>query len=803
MLRTYLKIAWRNLTKHKLFSVINIVGLAIGIGCSFLISLWVRDEYSFDRFLPNANRVFRLESTTTSPDGSQHQLAAVGWPVGKSLQEEYPQVEQLTYVKGWNPQLKNKGTYATEVGLMADEHFLAVLGYQLAQGNPNTALAEPFTVILSPEAEEKYFGKGKGMGKVLMVNDTLPHRVTGIFKALPAQSHLKFSLVRSLASLHTLYPEDMAYEYASGWFDLNVANYVLLKPGVDAVAFAAKIKPFVRQRAQKVIKETGMNSTLQLRPLTDVYLKSGMPTESGPVGSAQLLYLFSAISLFILLIASLNVINLSTARAIERAKEVGVKKVLGVTKVQLVGQFLLEAAVVCILATLLGIFLAVLGLPWFSDFTGKDLAYSMLLSPFSLWLLVIILFALIPLTGFYPAWLLTAYQPITVLKGDFSRSSQGIFLRKVLVIGQFIVAVCLISCTGVAWQQVQFMQQQPLGFDQHHVILVDLKDVAVQGRTGLATSLRQELLKSGQVGQATACNAVPGQSGWVGQFAFGDGNQTGKGILVEHIPIDAAYTKTLHLSLRAGRDFLADNKADEKDAFLVNETAVKTFGWSSPEQAIGKKLSVSGINGQVVGVLKNYHQHSLQETIHPLVMNLMPVYKVVALRYTGNDPAPAVSHLRAVWAKLFPGYSLNYAYLDATFEQQYRREQRLIQTFSVAAGLAIFIGCMGVFGLATFTAKQRTKEIGVRKVLGASVINLIALLAKDFLKLVLLAIGLAIPLAWYVLHQWLQSFAYRVELSGWVFALAGLLAIGITLLTVSMQSIRAALVNPVKSLRAE
>ncbi|AUD04169.1 FtsX-like permease family protein [Spirosoma pollinicola] len=803
MIRTYLKIAWRSIRKHKLVSGINMLGLAIGISCSFFVSVWVLDELRYDRFLPNANRVFRLESITTARDGSQRQLPSVGWPVGKTLQSDYPEVEQLTYVKGWNPQLKLKGMYGQETGLMADEHFLSVLGYELAEGNPQTALKDPFSVILSPQAEEKYFGKGRGMGQILMVNDTLPHRVTGIFKNLPTHAHLRFSMVRSLASLHSLYPEDMTYEYASGWFDLNVVNYVLLKSGTNPGAFANKIKDLVSQRGQAMSRETGMSSTLQLRPVTDIYLHSGMPTENGPVGSAQSLYLFSAIGLFMLLIASLNVINLTTAQATQRAKEVGVKKVLGVAKAQLVGQFLTEAALICLLATAGGILLILLGLPTFNAFTGKAISYSALFSPLTAGLLTGFLALLIPLTGFYPAWVLTRYEPITVLRGFFAHSTQGAVLRKALVVGQFTVAVFLISATIVAWQQIQFMRKQPLGFDQHKVILVDLKEVAARSRNELAASLRNELIKSPHITEATACNAVPGQSGWTGQFATGDGNQAGKGVLVEHIPVDAAYLPTLQLRVAAGRNFSADNKADETESFLINEMSVKAFGWSSSQQALGKKLAVSGVNGKVIGVIRNYHQHSLQETIHPVVMNQMPVYRVVAFRYAGQSPAVAVTYLTTVWEKLFPAYSLNYSYLDNAFGQQYLAEQRLLQTFSVAACLAIFICCMGLFGLATFTAKRRTKEIGVRKVLGASLSHLVLLLAKDFLKLVLIALLLASPLAWFMLQRWLQDFAYRIELSVWVFAVTSLLALGIAFLTVSVQSIRAALLNPVKSLRSE
>lgn len=808
MFRNYLRLAWRNLWKHKLFSAINAVGLALGVACTLLISLWVHDERGFDQFLPNASRVFRIESTTTTPNGAQSQLPAVGWPVGRILQKEFPEVEQLTYVKGWNPQIKHRGAYVKEKALQADEHFLGVLGYELAQGNPKTALNEPFTVVISPEAEEKYFGKGNALGKVLMVNDTLPHRVTGVFKTVPRNGHLQFSMVRSIASLYTLFPQDMTYEFASGWFDLNVYNYVLLKPGVNTDAFAAKISGLVGQRGRDMVKQTGMNATLALRPVGDVYLRSKMPTENGPVGDIDTLYLFMVIGGFILLIACLNVINLTTARATNRAKEVGVRKVLGVHKSQLVWQFLTEAALVCTTATALGLLMVGAALPFFRSFTGKSMPITELLTLDNLVLLGGFLVVLVLFTGFYPAWILTRYQPITVLKGaggpaGMAQSFGGTLLRKGLVVMQFTVSVGLTVCTVAAWQQVQFMRQQPLGFDSHNVVLVDLKDVSSRTRYQQAQTLRDELLQQSQIRRATTCVAVPGQVGWDGQFAYGEGNTVGKGILVEHIPVGQTYTQTLHLSLLSGRDFVADSKADEQQSFLINEAAVKAFGWANPQVAVGRKLSVSGVNGQVVGVLRNYHQHGLQGTIRPVVLNIMPIANLIAFRYEGTNPTVVISQLKAAWAKLFAGYPLTYRFLDEAFQQQYEAEQKLIQTFSIAAGLAILIACLGLFGLATFSAEQRRKEIGVRKVLGASVASIVTLLSKDFLKLVFIAIIVASPLAWYAMHRWLQGFAYKLDINWWIFALAGTLAVGIALLTVSFQSIKAALMNPVKSLRSE
>jgi putative ABC transport system permease protein len=802
MLLNTLKIALRSLRKHRLYAALNIGGLAIGVACSLAIGLWVSDELAFDRWLPNRERVFRLESHLRTPDGTLMNLPAVGWPIGTILKADYPEVEQLTHLKSWSPQLRHRGVYVKEQALMADEAFFGVLGYDLAEGNPKTALNEPFSVILSSEAEAKYFGAGQGMGKVLMVSDTLPHRVTGILRHVPRQSHLQFTMVRSLASLGALYPQDMAYEYESGWFDVNVANYVLLKPGTDAAAFERKISGLVGQRGREAVRKTGMNSTLHLRPVADVYLHSGMPTIGNTIGNGRAISLFAAIGLFILLIAGLNVVNLSTARATTRAKEVGVKKALGGQRGQLVGQFLAEAAVVCSLAVGLGALAAWAALPLLNEFTGKSFGSGRLFSPTTALLCGLFLVLLVPLTGVYPALILSRFQPITVLKGAVVGSGSGFYLRRGLVVVQFVLSIGLIACTLVARQQVRFMGQQPLGFTPENVVLLSLDDIAPGRRVQVAHALRDGLRTHSSVVAASASYAVPGQEGWDGQFAYGEGNAPGKGILVEHIPVDAQYVQTLQLGIMAGRDF-GSSKTDENTSFLINEMAVSAFGWGSPKAAIGKKLRVSGVNGQVVGVLKSYHQHGLQAAIRPVVLNVFAMPNVVAVRYRGNDATAVLAHIGTLWQKLAGGYTLKHSFLDESFRQQYRAEQQLIQAFSVAAGLAILIACLGLFGLATFMAEQRTKEIGIRKVLGASVASVVVLLSNDFLKLIVIAIFIASPLAWWGLQRWLQDFAYRVELTWWVFALAGTLAVGIALLTVGFQSIRAALMNPVKSLRSE
>jgi putative ABC transport system permease protein len=804
MIKNYFKIALRSFAKKKMYSLINLLGLVLGISLFFLIAIWVKEEFSYDAFVPNQERVFRLETTTISPDGSNMEMSSVGWPVGEVLKNQYPEVEKLTYLKSWGAfMVKNQDMYINENILMADEHFFDVLGYNLENGNAKEALKSPYSVVISRQLASKYFGKENPVGKVLMVNDTVPYKVTGVLQELPKNSHLKFDGLVSFSTLCAMFPEDCKYEYVDGWFDINVYNYVLLKEGIDKKAFSLKIKDLVSNLGKESVKKTGFDSKLNLRSIADIYLHSGMSTAKGTVGSMKSVYFFAAIGIFILLIACLNFINLATARAMDRAKEVGIRKVLGVKRNALIFQFLTEALVACVGAGLLSLLVMVYTLPYFNEFSGKDFTFQELFSTTNLLLFTCLLVILSFLTGFYPALVLSNYQAITVLKGRFTHSSKGILLRKGLVAVQFIISITLIISTLLAIQQMKFMQSQPLGFDKENMVIIDMNELPWALRHEKVQALKGELLKKSNISRVSASTAIPGRVGWQGQFAYADGNTQGQGLVVEHIPVDYDYVKTVGLQLVAGRDFVPNSKADEGSSFLINEEAVKVFGWQTPENAIDKKLAVSGQNGKVIGVLKNYHQHGLQEKINPVVINVANYINLVALRYEGKNTNEVVAHIKQSWEKVFAGFSLTYRFLDEDFQRQYAQEEKLNKAFLFSAFLAIGIACLGLLGLITYTAEQRVKEIGIRKVLGASVLQITTLLSKDFLELVMIAFVIASPIAYYFMDKWLADFAYRITISWWIFAIAGLSAVLIALITVSWQSIKAALMNPVKSLRSE
>ncbi len=804
MFKNYFKIAFRSFANKKGYSFINLLGLVLGISLFFLIAFWAKEELSYDAFMPNSERVFRIETATISPDGNNMEMSSVGWPVGELLKKQYPEVEKLTYLKSWGAfMVKHQDTYINENVLMADEHFFDVLGYDLENGNTKEALKTPYSVVISKDLAAKYFGKDEAVGKILMVNDSIPYKVTGVLKDLPKNTHLNFDGLVSLSTLCAMYPEDCKYEYAEGWFDINVYNYVLLKEGTDSKSFSLKIKDLVSNFGKEAVKKTGFDSKLSLRPVTDIYLHSGMSTAKGTVGNIKSVYFFASIGIFILLIACLNFINLATARAMERAKEVGIKKVLGVQRKTLIFQFLMESFLMCMGAGVLSLLVISYVFPFFNEFSGKNSLFSELFTASNLLLFTAIILVLSLLAGFYPALVLSNYQAITVLKGNFTHSLQGILLRKGLVVVQFVISIALIISTLVAVQQMKFMQGQSLGFDKENKIVINMNELPWGLRNGKAELLKNELLRHSNIKQASASAAIPGRSGWQGQFANGEGNTQTQGIVVEHIPTDDNYVKTIGLQVVAGRDFVPNSKADEGVSFLINEESVKAFGWQTPENAIDKKLSVSGYQGKVVGVLKNYHQHGLQEKIKPVVINVAKAINVLAVRYEGKDAKTVIAHVEESWKKVFAGFSLTYRFLDEDFQRQYAKEEKLNKAFLIAAFLAIGIACLGLFGLATYTAEQKVKEIGIRKVLGASLFQITTLLSTDFLKLVSLAFVIASPIAYYFMDKWLADFAYRTPIAWWIFALAGVSAVLIALLTVSWQSIKAALANPVTSLRSE
>lgn len=803
MIKTYLKIAWRTALRNRSFTAISLGSLVLGITLFFLISLWVKDERGFDARFANQEQVCRLESDMIRPDGQVSKMSAVGWPIGKTLKAQYPEIESLTYLREWHPIINQKDIRFYEDALYADEQFFAVFGFPLQEGNPATALQQPFSVVITPAIKEKYFGEGEALGKVLMVNDTTPYKVTGVFAPLPAESHLRFDMIGSFASACSLNPGMCEEELADGWFDINVYNYVRLNKNATVAATNDKIKNLVQVAGKKAVAETGFKTNLSLRPVKDIYLYSGMPTGQGTVGNFKTIQLFLAIGIFILLIACLNFINLSTARSVERAKEIGIQKVLGNDRKRLILQFLTEAAVLCTIAAIISIILMVALLPAFNTFAGKSFTVRSLLTLDNLLLLSGIIVVLVPLAGFYPAWVLSSFKPIKVLKGSFSHTASGALLRKSLVVLQFVISAGFIMCTLIMWKQMKFMQDQDLGFDKNKMLVVDTQKVPWVPRHEKAGVFKSELLRKTGITQITMAGAVPGRTGWGGQFAYPEGKTKEQALVVEYITTDHDYVKTIGLPLVAGRDFLPNSEADVKGSFLINETAVKTFGWGSPQNALGKKLTTSGKDGVIVGVLKDYHQHGLQTKINPVVLSPVPFYILTAVRYDGISAAQAVSNLKAVWEDVYKGYPLEYRFMDEDFQRQYSKENKLRSFFGIAAGLSVLIGCLGLLGLIIYTAQKRVREIGIRKVLGAGIGGIVALLSVDLLKLVGIAIVLAIPIAWWTMHSWLQGFAYRIQISWQVFALSAAAAILIAMFTISFQALRAALMNPVKSLRSE
>ena len=804
MFRNYFKIVWRQAKANKSYTAISMISLVLGITIFGLILIWVNHELSYDKQFKDSDRIARVETSFTAPDGSISHLQTVGWPVSNVLKTAYPEIEDVTEMRDWQPDIKFNETHFFQDALFADNEFLKIFSYQLSEGNRTTALSEPFSVIISQEMKKKFFNNGQNVvGKILMINDSIPYKITGVFKDLSAPSHLKFDMIGSLSTVCAEDPQGCKADYESGWLDINMYNYVKLKKNVNPEVVSSKIRNLVAVNGGKEIEKTGIIPYLKLAPLKDIYLKSDMPTGSGNIGSIKTVYLFSLIGLFILIIACLNFINLTTAKSVERAKEIGVKKILGGNRKTLILQFLTETGALCLVATLLSTLLMISLLPLFNQITGETFSVGDFFSTGNILTVVLVLIVLIPFAGFNPAIVLSSYKPITVLKGKFAHSFSGALLRKGLVITQFVISIAFIIGTLIIWKQMHYMQNQDLGFDKDKILIADADKVPWTLRQNEANVFKNDLLAQAGIKDVTAATAVPGHTGWGTQLAWGEGNPKDAQSIVEYIPVDENYINTLSLKLDAGRNFTTGSPVDSSESLIINESAVKLFGWKNVENAIGKKLNTSGKEGVVIGVLKDYHQHGLQEKINPIVLGMASYVRMFAVKYGNISPKKATGILASAWKNVFPGYPLEYRFMDEDFQRQYIKEERFGTLFSIAAGLSILIACMGLLGLAIYSAQKRVKEIGVRKVLGANTGNIVYLIAKDFLGLVLIAFVIATPIAWWSMHKWIERFAYRTDINWEIFAMAGLAAVVIAIFTIGYQAVKTAVTNPVKSLRTE
>jgi putative ABC transport system permease protein len=798
MLRNYFKIAWRGLLKNRLYTLTNVLSLTIGLTACGLIALYVYDEYRVDRFHERGDRLYRVVTTTLAGGKTDVAAGSVGRPLAQTIRREVPGVEAVVPVRRANFSVKHANRYFFDPELYVGEEFLTTFSFPLLEGDARTALREPFSLVLTESTARKYFGDAPALGKTLMLADTLAFKVTGVL-ADPKPSHLDFGVLLSLPTFYAL-----GGEVNDQWFTWDEFCYVLLAPRADPAAVERTIATLPMKHNGAQYRQSGLHVLQALEPVPGIYLHSKAGGVNRPTGSARQLYFLGAIGLFLLALACINFVNLTTAHQSERAKEVGVRKTVGAGVGSLMAQFLGESLLLAALAGLLALVGVALSLPFLNELTQKTIPLSLLVQPLTLLVGVGFLGLTGLLAGWYPALVLARFRPVDTLKGRFVGGRDGAWLRRGLVVFQFGISLVLLIGTVVASRQLRYMQAQDLGFDKDRVLVVELNKLPRREFIENYEAIKARLKTLPNVRAVTGVTALPGRGGWNGQMVYPEGRPKEQALSLEVIPVDHDYVSALGLKLRAGRGYDPRFATDAQHGVLLNEAACKAFGWK-PEEAIGKKIATAGMDeGRVLGVLADFHQHGLQQKITPMLTFIAPfAYRFVALRLGPQSLTTSVGQVEQYWKERFPGYEFEFFFLDDDFNRQYAAEQRLARLFGVFAGLAIFIACLGLFALATFTTERRTKEIGVRKVLGASVGSIVALLSKDFLKLVFVAIGIASPLAWWAANRWLQDFAYRIQVEWWMFAGAGLLAVAVALLTVSFQSIKAALMNPVNSLRGE
>lgn len=815
MFKSYLEVALRNLATQKLYSAINVIGLAVGLACVILIALYVHYELSYDRQYTNADRIYRISRDFRNPE---LRLAANAPVVAALLKEDFPQIEQAArlYCCGNVVLSRDQMSFFSRAQL-ADNEIFEIFDFKWLQGDPRHALAEPFTIVLTRTAARTYFGDADPMGQFVTIENKWPMKVTGVIEDLPTNTHLQFDALISLLTAPRIFGES----FVQGWSSNNFHTYVLLEPGAD-------IEDIQRGSAAFFERHMGEGSSLvtgfKAFALTDIHLRSDRQFEMKPGGNIAVVYAFGAVAAFILLSACINFMNLATARCTTRAKEVGVRKAIGASQGQLIRQFLGEAVLLAFIAVLLAVALVELALPHFRTFLQLDLAFDYLEHPEILVLLAALALFVGLLAGSYPAFYLSAFQPARVLKGDVSRGTGAATLRKGLVVLQFAISIGLIIGTAVVYQQTVFARNIDPGFNKE--LLVVIENPTTEGPGDKWRALKHALLQHPRILEVSGSRLVPPTpltDTYVIRAEGGD--PSGFGMTFNMV--DEDFFKTYQLGVLAGRGFSEDFPADRliiptektphtSPAFVLSEMAARKLGWT-PEEAIGKWFEVSfgsrfsrSARGPIVGVVRDAHFESLRSPIKPLFYMLapdmyggFPAIRQITIRISGQNVAGTLEDIRSMWQTFAPARPFRHYFLDDQMAALYASEQRQAQVFGYFTVLAIFIACLGLFGLASFTTERRIKEIGVRKVMGASVWDIVRLFTTDFTKLVLLANLLAWPVAFMLMQRWLSSFAYRIDMSPFVYVAAALLALLVAWLTVGSVAARAADSKPIRSLRYE
>ena len=804
MIENFFKTALRNFRKNKFFSFINIFGLAIGLTCFTFIAVFVYNELSYDKYPAEAKNIYRVHLSVVG-NGNVAVYPNVDVAVGEGIKNAFPEVKASTRVGQASDFVKYDDKQFKEEHLaFADSDFLQIFSIPLIDGDVATALVQPNSIVISKAFAKKYFGNDNAVGKTLSIGTRqTAYKVTGVIDKVPDNSHFHFDAFLSLTTLKFSNPT---------WSNLGFYTYLLLNKNADPKKLEAKFPQLVAKYVVPEIQhDMGVSlaeaqksvSTFRfsLMPLTNIHLFSDTKSELEPNSDIKYVYIFSALAIFILLLACVNFTNLSTARAVKRAREVGIRKVMGSIKKQLIFQFLSESVLFTFLSMLIAYGLIFLLLPYFNQLANKNIGFGFFLNyQFILALLAVSLLAGI-VAGIYPAFFLSSFNTIKVLKGTlFTRGSQRKPLRSSLIVFQFFVSTALIIATIIVYQQLHYMQNKKLGFDKEQVLF--LPDARLLGND--QTAFKERVLQNSRVISASISRSVPGGEIMDGTEVFPKNEKSnGTEIHANIAHIDYDYLKTLGIRLLKGRNFSRDFPTDSSSAIIVNEAAVKELGWIN-DNAVGKTIVRSGQQElKVIGVVADFNYASVKQKVAPMMMMLKNNFGGLIIKIKTADVKGFLSDLKKQWTAFNPQGPLTYDFLDEKFAALYASEQRTQQIFSVFAVLAIIIASLGLFGLSSYVMEQRTKEIGIRKVLGASVKNVLVLVSKEFLSLVIIAFIISIPVAWWAMNKWLMDFAYRINISVWVFAFAGIAVITIALIAVSVQAIKAAIANPVKSLRTE
>ncbi len=806
MIRNYLRSAFRNIKKHPFISFINIFGLTVGLTCCLLILTYVINERSYDKYNKNADDVYRVTRIFYSaPNVESLHLSSIAPAFGPRLLSAFPDIKEMTRTLPLGTisfHYKEKLLNEQNV-LCADDHFFDFFTIPVLKGDAHKSLAEPYTVMLTPEMAKKYFGDEDPMDKeVIMDNGKHAFKVTGIFAPFPTNSHMHPGILVSFSTLNdsTIYGEK---QLATSFGNNSFYTYLMFPKNYNVGRIRAQFPAFLDKYCAGIgapAKFKVHNTTeLTLQKLTDIHLTSHLDDEIEENGSTARVYIFSAIALFILLIACINYMNLSTARSALRAKEIGIRKVVGAQRKEIIAQFLSESVLVTYVSLIMAFVITLLLLPAVNRMSGLYLSVDSLLSWYILIPIILLPCAVGLISGVYPALFMSAFIPVKVLKGLFKVQTSPFSFRKVLVVLQFSISIVLIVATIVVFRQLQYIQDKDLGFDKDHVLTMQY-DGSLEKQF---YAFKADLLRNPNIMAVGRSSRIP--SGRLlddqGASVLEGGSFQPLKVDLKQIAVDDGFIPTFGIKMAAGRNFSHEIKTDS-NKYIINETTVKTLGWGTPEKALNKQIKYGNVTGNVIGVMKDFHFESLHQPIIPMILILQP-YGRLSMKISGHNVQSSVAYIKNTWQHYLPNTPFDFTFLDQRFDQLYRSEQQQSTLFTIFACIAIFIACLGLFGLSAFTISQRIKEIGVRKVLGASVPQIVSELSKDFMLLVLVAAVPGLTFAWYFMNKWLMSFASRIDISWWILATSGIVALIIAFATISIQTVKAANANPVNSLRSE